>query len=72
MDILLMVAVVILTLFSIAALARRSEKKAYNNGICKECGTELHHFDNDSQGGRGYVCDNCQHIVWVSYPWVDN
>jgi DNA-directed RNA polymerase subunit RPC12/RpoP len=62
----------ILLLFGIIVLARRSEKKAYNNGICNECGTELHHFDNDSQGGRGYVCDNCCYTVWVSYPWVDN
>lgn len=72
MNELLIIAIALSVFFGIMLLARRSEKKAYNNGICKECGTELHYFDNDSQGGRGYVCDNCQHIIWVSYPWIDN
>ena len=45
----------------------------YNNGLCRECGSPLRHFDNDSQGGRGYCCDNCDsRNVWISYPWVDH
>lgn len=46
---------------------RLSEKKAYNNGVCTNCGEKLRHFDCDSQGGRGYRCDKCGRIVWVSY-----
>lgn len=47
------------------------EKKGFNNGECIVCGTKLRHFDNDSQGGRGYVCDKCGYYTWVSYPSVD-
>lgn len=49
------------------------EKKSYNNGICPVCGNKLRHFDNDSQGGRGYRCksDKCNYIAWVSYDKVD-
>lgn len=69
---LLIVALALLVFFGVMALARRSEKKSYNNGICNECGTKLYHFDNDSQGGRGYVCNECNYTTWVSYPWVDH
>ena len=48
-------------------IVRRHEKKEYNNGICRECGYPLRHFDTDSQGGRGYICDACKFSCWVSY-----
>ena len=61
---------VILSLIAIFIIgiiwARNSEKKEWNNGICKEDGTKWKHFDNDSQGGRGYVCEN-KHRTWISY-----
>ena len=47
------------------------ERKGFNNGECPCCGTKLRHFDNDSQGGRGYICDKCRYDVWVSYGIVD-
>lgn len=47
------------------------EKKDYNNGFCKACGNKLRLFDYDSQGGRGYCCDNCRYHTWVSYNCVD-
>lgn len=43
------------------------EKRDYNNGICPKCGTKLTHFDNDSQGGRGYTCRKCGYTTWVSW-----
>lgn len=46
---------------------REEEKKAYNNGICPKCSTKLRHFDTDSQGGRGYCCNNCGYTTWCSY-----
>lgn len=48
-------------------MAAHFEKKDFNNGICKKCGEKLRFFDYDSQGGRGYCCDKCGHVVWVSY-----
>lgn len=52
----------------------RSEKHAWNDGRC-ECGEPWEHFDNDSQGGRGYACRNPNHEhtprIWISYPGVD-
>ena len=43
------------------------EKKDFNNGICPTCGTQLRHFDNDSQGGQGWCCDKCGYTAWISW-----
>lgn len=48
------------------------EKKDYNSGICPHCGKKLILFDTDSQGGRGYICEECNYVAWVSYPFVDS
>lgn len=49
----------------------RSEKEIFNNGYCKKCGNKLIHYDNDSQSGRGYMCERCHKYIWISYPCVD-
>ena len=46
-----------------------SEKKEWNNGKCKENGLSWSKFDNDSQGGRGYVAGN--QYCWISWPGID-
>lgn len=53
--------------------AIRNEKKGFNDGICPICGEKLKHFDNDSQGGRGYYCPSTKHryYTWVSYKFID-
>ena len=53
--------------------AIRNEKKGFNDGICPICGEKLKHFDNDSQGGRGYCCPSTKHryYTWVSYKFID-
>jgi predicted RNA-binding Zn-ribbon protein involved in translation (DUF1610 family) len=48
-----------------------SESIDYNNGYCPHCNEKLRHFDCDSQGGRGYTCDNCDYTIWVSYKCID-
>ena len=45
----------------------RREKDSFNDGICPKCGKPLKHFDNDSQGGQGWCCDNCGYITWVTW-----
>jgi hypothetical protein len=47
------------------------ENKSWNGGICPECQNLWEHFDNDSQGGRGYVCRKCSKYIWISWPWID-
>lgn len=47
-------------------LARRFEKKKFNNGICSKCGGKWERFDTDSQGGRGYRCE-CGRYIWITY-----
>jgi predicted amidophosphoribosyltransferase len=64
-------AMVLVLLAVCMFFARAAEKRDYNDGICPVCGEELRHFDNDSQGGRGYCCDSCNYHTWVSYN-VDN
>ena len=48
----------------------RREKKQYNGGRCRICYGELRHFDNDSQGGRGYCCHN-GHYIWICWAGID-
>ncbi|KKK78571.1 hypothetical protein LCGC14_2842220 [marine sediment metagenome] len=48
------------------------EKRDYNKGRCPKCYGELRHFDNDSQGGRGYCCENRDYYTWVSYPFIES
>lgn len=60
-------------------LAIRREALDYNHGICPRCESQgefiemrkLKKFDEDSQGGRGYKCDRCGYVTWVSYDCVD-
>ena len=47
------------------------ERKDFNKGYCKLCGTKLRRFGNDSQGGRLYCCDMCRYNTSVSYNCVD-
>jgi len=42
------------------------DRKAFNDGICK-CGGHLHHFDDDSQGGQGWICEKCGRVVWLDW-----
>jgi hypothetical protein len=55
-----MLASTVLGLF----FARRCEADDWNGGVCK-CGKRWKHFDNDSHGNRGYVCDS-GHYFWAS------
>jgi len=58
--------IITLTLLIIITLwARRSEKKRWNNGVCKETGKPWEYFDTDSQGGRGYKSGD--YSFWASY-----
>lgn len=63
--------VVIAVFGGVALIGGLMESKAYNKGYCTQCGHKLRFMDFDSQGGRGYTCDNCRHKVWVSWKWVD-
>ena len=64
-----LVAVIILIVIYIVLcrIAFYIEKKEFNNGVCIRCGEKLEYFDMTSQGDRGYICNKCGHIVWVSH-----
>lgn len=48
------------------------EKRDFNGGICKACGSKLHCFDTDSGGARGYMCEACgRHSCWISWWIID-
>jgi hypothetical protein len=42
------------------------EKRMWNKGICQKSGKSWKLFDNDSQGGRGYM-DEDGNCIWISY-----
>lgn len=65
--ILLFVVIYAIIAFLIVHFASKAEAKAWNGGICPHCGKPLRHFDDDSQGGHGWCCDDCDYTTWVSY-----
>lgn len=64
---------IVIVIFSVVGyiMGPRSEAKRFNGGVCPLCGEKFRYFDTDSQGGRGYTCDNCMYTTWVSYNRVD-
>ncbi len=68
---ILVVVIVSVLLFCGFPYAIYREYKKFNKGICPKCGKRFRLFDRDSQGGRGYCCDDCGDYIWVSYDCVD-
>ena len=64
--IILLVALVFILILG-PFIFRRSEIRQFNDGYCRKCGSKLRHFDNDSQGGEGWCCDNCDSVIWLSW-----
>jgi hypothetical protein len=60
---------ILAALFMIPVIGFVTERRAWNNGICAAYGEPWVHFDNDSQGGRGYKCRDKR--IWISYPFID-
>lgn len=60
---------VVITSFAIFFLAYINEKRIFNNGICPYCKTKLKYFDTDSQGSRGYICNNCGYNAWIVFSF---
>ena len=67
----IILCVLIGCLASLTAHAIKREHIRFNDGKCIGCETELRHFTTGSSGSRGYKCDNCNFITWVSYKCVD-
>ena len=65
MDILIGSAVAILVLL-LAIFTRSKEKKKFNNGICRQCDSELYCFHSDFLM-KGYICHKCFNVVWILF-----
>ncbi len=50
-------------------LTWRQEIRTWNAGMCAKNGLPWVHFDNSSQGCRGYVAGDI--YTWITYPGVD-
>ena len=64
MNILLVIAALLVILLC----GPISERRRYNNGICKQTGQPWEYFDTNSLRGRGYKSGN--HVTWVSWPGI--
>ena len=49
------------------SLGYRADKEAWNGGKCRKCGERLFLEDEDSQGGKCYICEGCYKFIWISY-----
>ena len=68
---IIIIIIMVICIFAICYFASRAEAKDWNGGYCPICGKKLRHFDDDSQGGHGWCCDDCGYTTWVSYhKWV--
>lgn len=65
---LIFTVIVVLLVVTGCYVGWSNEKKWWNNGRCPECNNVWVHFDNDSQGGRGYTCRGCGQYIWISWP----
>lgn len=64
--------VLMLFLIGLGVYSYVGERRNFNGGICKACGSKLHCFDTDSGGARGYTCEACaKHWCWVSWKTID-
>lgn len=52
-----------------ATLGFSLERRDWNGGLCRWCGSPWVYFDTDSHGGRGYSCGE-GHSIWISYPGI--
>ena len=59
---------IVFSIFWIASggWAKNNDAEKWNGGYCK-CNGRWEHYDNDSQGGRGYNCSKCDAGIWISY-----
>ena len=65
-QLVIVVAFAFLGLFILLSLAFRCyEKKKWNKGFCK-CGGCWRKFCTDSQCERGYICDACKTVCWIT------
>ena len=67
MNLLWIIPIILILWIGAIPIFIRSERAAYNDGICKHCGGKLRHADNDSQGGMLWVCDDCGTHLWTSW-----
>lgn len=67
---MLLVELLILLLLSGSLFGSVSERREFNNGICRANGLPWEYFDTNSQGGRGYRAGD--YVCWVSWPGIDN
>lgn len=60
--------ILLVLLGSVVVRAYYTEKRTWNNGICKSNGIKWKCFDMDSTGARGYKAG--EEYIWISY-WFD-
>lgn len=60
------IGVIVVCWIALIIFARSREAMDWNGGYCT-CGKPWRYFDTDSQGGRGYKCDDCHQTIWISY-----
>lgn len=47
-----------------------TERREWNDGICRDTGEPWRQIDQTSQGCRGYVSGD--HTLWLSYPFIES
>ena len=68
----IVLVVIILFLIGNCIYVYIQEKRDFNGGICKVCGSKLHCFGTYSVGARGYTCEHCgKHLYWIFLRIID-
>lgn len=54
--------------FGFKKFTENTEKKYFNNGVCKRCGGHFKLIQGTKESpAKGYKCDICDNCVWISY-----
>lgn len=43
------------------------DRKSWNGGVCRKCGGKLYHAQDDSQGGKLWMCEQCHSALWTNW-----
>ena len=52
--------------WGLGKLTQKGERQLFNKGVCPKCDGHFKRIEG-TQGDRGYRCDYCSNVVWISF-----
>ena len=52
--------------WGLGKLTEKGERQLFNKGVCPKCDGNFKRIEG-TEGDRGYRCDYCSNVVWISF-----